>query len=79
MTMSVGVCARTPDHGQKFAPTVFYEWLKKQQQLAERVVVCYEAEPARRMQALGVEVCVIAAQNGDEQGKRQSRTKWTRR
>jgi transposase len=65
-----------PQPAQKFAPTVFYDWLKKQQQLAERVVVCYEAgcfgyEPARRMQALGVEVYVIAAQNWDEQDKRQ--------
>ena len=38
--------------------------------------MCYEAgcfgyEPARRMQAMGVEVYVIAAQNWDEQGKGQ--------
>jgi transposase len=44
--------------------------------LAERVVVCSEAgcfgyEPARRMQAMGVEVYVIAPQDGDEQGKHQ--------
>jgi hypothetical protein len=57
---------------------VFYKWLKKQQQqLAERVVECYEAgcfwyEPARRMQALGVgSLCYRGAQNWDEQGKRQ--------
>ena len=48
----------------------------QQRELAERVVVCYEAgcfgyEPARRMQAMGVEVYVIAPQNWDEQGKGQ--------
>ena len=53
-----------------------FQWLDKQRQLAERVVVCYEAgcfgyEPARRMQAMGVEVYVIAPQNWDEQGKGQ--------
>ena len=39
-------------------------------------MVCYEAgcfgyEPARRMEAMGVKVSVIAPQNWDEQGKRQ--------
>ena len=39
-------------------------------------MVCYEAgcfgyEPARRMQALGTEVYLIAPQDWDEQGKRQ--------
>jgi transposase len=66
----------SPQPAQKFAPERFYGWLEKQGGLAERVVVCYEAgcfgyEPARRMQALGVEVYVIAAQDWDEQGKRQ--------
>ena len=65
-----------PQPAQKFAPEAFYGWLEKQRALAERVVVCYEAgcfgyEPARRMQAMGVEVYVIAPQNWDEQGKRQ--------
>jgi transposase len=67
---------RQPQPAQKFQPEAFCCWLGKQRELAERVVVCYEAgcfgyEPARRMQALGAEVYVIAPQNWDEQGKRQ--------
>ena len=66
----------TPQPAQKFEPQAFYHWLEKQRHLAERVVVCYEAgcfgyEPARRMQAIGTEVYVIARQDWDEQGKRQ--------
>ena len=50
-----------PQPAQKFVPEAFYGWLEKQRGLGERVVVCYEAgcfgyEPARRMQAMGVEV-----------------------
>ena len=65
-----------PQPAQKFSPEAFFVWLEKQRRLGERVVVCYEAgcfgyEPARRMQALGVEVYVIAAQDWDERGKRQ--------
>ena len=61
---------------QRFEPARFYQWLEKEKARAERVVVCYEAgcfgyEPARRMEAMGVEVKVIAPQNWDEQGKRQ--------
>jgi transposase len=66
----------SPQPAQKFSPEGFFLWLEKQQGLGERVVVCYEAgcfgyEPARQMQALGVEVYVIAPQNWDEAGKRQ--------
>jgi hypothetical protein len=65
-----------PQPAQKFAPPAFYPWLEKQRHLAERVVVCYEAgcfgyEPARRMEAMGVEVYMIAPQDWDEQGKGQ--------
>ena len=65
-----------PQPAQRFEPAKFDEWLKKQIARAPRVVVCYEAgcfgyEPARRMQALGAEVLVIAPQDWDEQGKRQ--------
>jgi transposase len=61
---------------QKFKPAVFFLWLGKQLGLAEEVVVCYEAGcfgygPARRMEAMGVKVYVIAPQNWDEQGKGQ--------
>ena len=65
-----------PQPAQRFHPEVFCGWLAKQQGIAERVVVCYEAgcfgyERARRMQAMGVEVYAIASQNWDEQGKGQ--------
>ena len=50
-----------PQPGQKFRPEAFFGWLEKPRGLAERVVVCSEAgcfgyEPARQMQAMGVEV-----------------------
>lgn len=66
----------TVQPAQRFEPSRFYRWLVKEKTKAERVVVCYEAgcfgyEPARRMQAMGIEVYVIAPQNWDEQGKRQ--------
>jgi transposase len=65
-----------PQPAQKFNPEAFIPWLRKQVQLAGRVVVCYEAGcfgfgPARRMRETGAEVLVIAPQNWDEQGKRQ--------
>ena len=65
-----------PQPAQKFSPGKFQEWLKRELQLAERVVVCYEAgcfgyEPARAMQRLGAEVLVIAPQDWDEEHKRQ--------
>ena len=65
-----------PQPAQKFSPEAFFVWLEKQRRLGERVVVCYEAgcfgyEPAREMEALGVEVYVIAPQDWDEAGKGQ--------
>lgn len=73
--------AREQDHGpvqpaQRFEPAKFYQWLGKEKLKARRVAVCYEAgcfgyEPARRMQAMGMEVYVIAPQSWDEAGKRQ--------
>jgi transposase len=65
-----------PQPAQKFSPEAFFGWLEKQRRLGERVVVCYEGgcfgyEPARRIEAMGVKVYVIAPQNWDEQGKRQ--------
>jgi transposase len=67
--------------GQRFEPARFYRWLEKEKVKAERIAVCYEAgcfgyEPARRMEAMGVEVYVVAPQNWDEQGKRQVNDKW---
>jgi transposase len=72
---------RQQDHStvqpaQRFEPARFYQWLEKERVRSERVVVCYEAgcfgyEPARRMEAMGVEVKVIAPQSWDEAGKKQ--------
>jgi transposase len=61
---------------QRIEPVRFYHWLEKEKHKAERVAVCYEAgcfgyEPARRMEAMGVEVYVIAPQSWDERRKRQ--------
>lgn len=66
---------------QRFEPARFYPWLEKQKSQAERIAVCYEAgcfgyEPARRMEAMGMEVYVIAPQSWDEQGKGQVNDKW---
>src|SRR6266850_2422530 len=74
----------TPQPAQKFWPLAFYQWLEKQRHLAERVVVCYEAgcfgyEPARRMQAMGAEVYVIAPQDWDEQRMREQLRRQIRR
>ena len=65
-----------PEPAQRFNRVGFSLWLGKQLGLAAEVVVCYEAgcfgyEPARRMQAMGAKVYVIAPQNWDEQGKGQ--------
>lgn len=65
-----------PEPPQKFTPEQFGPWLQKQLGLARAVYVCYEAgcfgyEPARRWQALGAHVLVIAPQNWDQQQKRQ--------
>jgi hypothetical protein len=47
-----------PEPAQKLSPEAFLGWLAKQLQLAQEVVVCYEAgcfgyEPARRMPCAG--------------------------
>ena len=65
-----------PQPAQKFGVEAFYQWLAKQRGMAQRLVVCYEAgcfgyEPARRMEAMGCEVLVVAPQKWDEAGKRQ--------
>lgn len=75
---------RAPEPAQKLSPAAFLGWLAKQLKLAQEVVVCSEAgcfgyEPARRMQALGAKVLVIAPQNWDEQGKWQVNHKFDAR
>ncbi len=70
-----------PQPAQRFTKEKFFSWLTKQQQQAQRVVVCYEAgcfgyRPARRMIKMGVEALVIAPQSWDEQGKNQVNDKF---
>lgn len=54
------------------SPDQFEYWVRKQQQLAKQVWVCYEAGPfgfvlARKMIALGVECLVVAPRDWDEE------------
>ncbi|HEV2209504.1 MAG TPA: IS110 family transposase [Verrucomicrobiae bacterium] len=60
---------------QVFEPEEAFEWALKQQELAERVVFCYEAgfsgfSLARRLQSRGVEAIVMCPQRLDERCKR---------
>lgn len=60
---------------QVFKPDEAFEWALKQQDMAERVVFCYEAgfsgfSLARRLQRRGVEVIVMCPQKLDERCKR---------
>ncbi len=60
---------------QVFKPQEAFEWALKQQEMAERVVFCYEAgfsgfSLARRLQSRGVEVVVMCPQKLDERCKR---------
>jgi transposase len=65
---------------QVFKPEEAFEWALKQQDLAERVVFCYEAgfsgfSLARRLQSRGVEAIVMCPQKLDERCKRVSTDK----
>lgn len=60
---------------QRFTPEKFLWWIEKQQQAAQRVVVCYESGPfgfvlARQLQAKGIECLVIAPFKLDEYNRR---------
>lgn len=60
---------------QVFKPDEAFDWALKQQDMAERVVLCYEAgfsgfSLARRLQSRGVEVIVMCPQKLDERCKR---------
>jgi transposase len=60
---------------QVFQPPEAFEWALKQQELAQRVVFCYEAgfsgfSLARRLESRGVEVVVMCPQKLDERCKR---------
>jgi transposase len=64
-----------PQPPQRFSPTQFLEWAKKQTQLAKRVYSCYEAGPFgyslhRKLAALGVTNYVVRPRDWDEYGKK---------
>ena len=63
-----------PQPAQKFTPTDFLLWAKKQLAQAESVHSCYEAGPFgynlhRALEALGIHNLVIRPQDWDELGK----------
>ena len=64
-----------PQPAQNMSPEAFMQFAKKQQKLAKRVVVAYEAGPFgfqlhRQLTALGIECLVVVACNWDERRKR---------
>lgn len=64
-----------PQPPQRFSPTQFLEWGKKQTQLAKKVYSCYEAGPFgyslhRQLVALGVTNYVVRPRNWDQYGKK---------
>ena len=65
---------QSPQPAQRFAPAVFMEFIKKQQTLAERVYVLYEAGPGgfhlqRQLAALGVLCYVVHPEKLDPRRK----------
>ena len=63
-----------PQPPQRFSPSQFLEWAKKQTGLAKRVYSCYEAGPFgysvhRKLTALGVTNYVVRPRDWDEYGK----------
>jgi transposase len=64
-----------PQPPQRFSPTQFLEWAKKQTGLAQRVYSCYEAGPFgyslhRRLAGLGITNYVVRPRDWDEYGKK---------
>jgi len=64
-----------PQPPQRFTPSQFLEWAKKQTQLGERVYSCYEAGPFgyslhRELLALGITNHVVRPRDWDEYGKK---------
>ena len=64
-----------PQPPQRFTPTQFLNWAKKQVQLAKRIFSCYEAGPFgyglhRNLQALGFTNYVVRPRDWDEYGKK---------
>ena len=64
-----------PQPPQRFSPTQFLEWAKKQTALARQVYSCYEAGPFgyslhRKLKELGITNYVIRPRDWDEYGKK---------
>jgi transposase len=64
-----------PQPPQRFSPTQFLDWARKQTKLAQRVYSCYEAGPFgyslhRQLAALGVTNYVVRPRDWDEYGKK---------
>jgi transposase len=64
-----------PQPPQRFSPSQFVEWAKKQTQLAEKVYSCYEAGPFgyslhRTLVRLGITNYVVRPRDWDEYGKK---------
>ena len=63
-----------PQPAQRFSPTQFLDWVKKQTALAKQVYSCYEAGPFgyslhRKLAELGVTNYVVRPRDWDEYGK----------
>ena len=64
-----------PQPAQRFSPSQFLEWAKKQTELAEQVYSCYEAGPFgyrlhRKLTSLGATNYVVRPRDWDEYGKK---------
>jgi hypothetical protein len=64
-----------PQPPQRFSPTQFLEWAKKQTALAQQVYSCYEAGPFgyrlhRKLKELGITNYVVRPRDWDEYGKK---------
>jgi transposase len=64
-----------PQPPQRFSPSQFLAWAKKQTELAEKVYSCYEAGPFgyslhRKLWAMGVTNYVVRPRDWDEYGKK---------
>jgi transposase len=64
-----------PQPPQRFSPSQFLEWAKKQAQLADHVYSCYEAGPFgyslhRKLEGFGITNYVVRPRDWDEYGKK---------
>jgi transposase len=64
-----------PQPAQRFSPSQFVDWAKKQTALAQRVYSCYEAGPFgyslhRKLESLGITNYVVRPRDWDEYGQK---------